>query len=254
MIKICHASISENGNAGKDGKAKAGDQTGKEVCTRSYYNKNWNVMLRHPNENVANLAANIAMLLADSNLVGYDQTQRNTLFNELSKRGYDVNAYLSSGIKTETDCSAFVTAVFVCAGVKTLIYKDNAPTTSTMEKVFKNAGFEVHKESRFLKNDEYLKKGDILVCAGSHTVIACESGARVSEKPKSVEYYPKYEGNSGSVVNALAFVGEQNTSKSHRADIAVANGIVDKASSYSGTASQNMKMYALLKDGMLIKP
>ena len=50
---LVHASISENGNAGWDGKAKTGDQTGREVCTRSFYKKPWNVMLRYKNSSVA---------------------------------------------------------------------------------------------------------------------------------------------------------------------------------------------------------
>lgn len=39
---IAHASISENRNTGWDGKAKAGDQTGREVYTRSKNHTNLN--------------------------------------------------------------------------------------------------------------------------------------------------------------------------------------------------------------------
>ena len=42
--KIVHASINEKGTA-KNG--KAGDQTGKEICIRPYYNKYWNSILRY---------------------------------------------------------------------------------------------------------------------------------------------------------------------------------------------------------------
>lgn len=253
MVKICHASISENGDAGRDGKAKAGDQTHREVCCRPYYNKGWKMLLRYPDERVANEAANCAMLLADSDLVGYDQTQRNTLFNALREVNYVVDTYLISELKTETDCSAFVTAAYVCAGIKQLIYTTNAPTTSTMERVFKNVGFNVLKDKKYLTSDEYLRKGDILLIPGSHVVLVCESGTRAFEKPNRAEYYPKYNGNSGSIVNALSVVGEQDTSKSHRAKIAVANNVVSKASEYTGSAEQNMKLYALIKDGYLIK-
>ena len=41
---IVHASINENG--GTTG-GKSGDQSGKEICTRSYYNKPWNYVLRY---------------------------------------------------------------------------------------------------------------------------------------------------------------------------------------------------------------
>lgn len=42
---IVHASINENGKATG---GKPGDQTGKEFCTRSYYNKPWDSVLRYP--------------------------------------------------------------------------------------------------------------------------------------------------------------------------------------------------------------
>ena len=80
---LVHASISENGNAGWDGKAKTGDQTGREVCTRSFYKKPWNVMLRYKDSSVASKASKIAIKLAKSNLVGYDQSERNTLYKAL---------------------------------------------------------------------------------------------------------------------------------------------------------------------------
>ena len=44
--QIVHASSSETG--GKYG--KSGDQTGREVCTRSYYNYPWNCVLRYPED------------------------------------------------------------------------------------------------------------------------------------------------------------------------------------------------------------
>lgn len=46
---IVHASINENGKATG---GKPGDQTGREICTRSYYNKPWNYVLRYTGESV----------------------------------------------------------------------------------------------------------------------------------------------------------------------------------------------------------
>ena len=42
--QIVHASINENGTTTG---GKTGDQTGKEICIRSYYNKNWDCVLRY---------------------------------------------------------------------------------------------------------------------------------------------------------------------------------------------------------------
>lgn len=41
---LVHASINENG---KTTGGKAGDQTGKEICVRKYYNKPWDCVLRY---------------------------------------------------------------------------------------------------------------------------------------------------------------------------------------------------------------
>ena len=49
-VKIGHASIDERGKA-KSG--TAGDQTGKELCTRTWYAKGWNVLLRPKSATVA---------------------------------------------------------------------------------------------------------------------------------------------------------------------------------------------------------
>lgn len=250
MIKICHASISENNNAGRDGKAMAGDQTGRELCTREWYAKGWDVMLRHPNETIAYKSANVAQLIADSNLCGYDQTQRNTLYNALKRFNYNVSDYLKSNEKTETDCSAFVTACYICAGVKTLEYTNNAPTTSTMERVFKNAGFEVFKQSRYLNSDEYLKKGDVLVKAGSHTVICIESGARVGKLNTDCFYFNIPPIKTTSIVDALSAVGADG-SKAYRARIWDVNNL---GGIYVGSAPQNQKLIKLLYQGYLIIP
>lgn len=68
-------------------------------------------------------------------------------------------------------------------------------------------------------------------------------------KPKTnVKYYAKYTGNSGSIVDALRAIGA-DSSFYNRSMIAKANGI----KGYVGTASQNIKMLNLLKQGKLIK-
>lgn len=48
--KLVHASINEKG---KTTGGKSGDQTGKEVCIRSYYNKPWTSVLRYAEENTS---------------------------------------------------------------------------------------------------------------------------------------------------------------------------------------------------------
>lgn len=183
---IAHASISEHGNTGWDGRAKAGDQTGREVYTRTFFNKPWNIMLRCKNSKVALKASKIAVKLAHSNLVGYDQSERNTLYKALKKNNWDVDAYIKSGKKTETDCSAFVYACFCCV-LPELRTSGNAPTTATMRAFYRKHGFTVYTSSKYLASDAYLLPGDLLVKEHSHTAMNVSTGSRVAvklDKPK----------------------------------------------------------------------
>ncbi|MCM1506497.1 MAG: hypothetical protein NC177_05105 [Ruminococcus flavefaciens] len=65
----------------------------------------------------------------------------------------------------------------------------------------------------------------------------------------TVNYFKKYTGKSGSIVEALKAVGA-DSSFNYRKSIASKNGI----NNYSGTASQNSTLLNLLKNGKLIKP
>lgn len=239
---IVHSSIDEKGQAHG---GKAGDQTKKEVCTRSWYNSNWNVCLRHPDKLISRKAASIAKKLADSNLVGYDQYQRNTLYNALVKYGWDVDKYIESGELTECDCSSFMYAVYCCV-IPKMRKAGNAPTTRTMRNTFYNAGFKVLVTNDYLKSDNKLITGDVLVHEGYHTVMNITDN--VAAEP-AVKYYPKYEGKSISIVDGLRAVGESNTSLAYRKKIAVVNNIVD----YVGTSKQNGYMLNLLKQGKLVR-
>lgn len=189
MSTIVHASINENKQI-KNG--KAGDQTGKEVCTREWYSKPWAYVLRPKDPKIAERAVQAALSLAKSNKVGYDQNQRNTLYNELKKHNFDVNAISPC----ETDCSAFVTACYIVAGVSQLNYTSNAPTTSTMVKAFLSTGyFETLTDANYLKVDMFLKRGDVLVKPGAHTVMV----AKVSNPYKEPTALIK-KGMQGNIV------------------------------------------------------
>ena len=62
------------------------------------------------------------------------------------------------------------------------------------------------------------------------------------------DYYPKYEGTSNSISDALKSLGIDN-SKANRTAIASKNGI----SNYKGTSAQNIQLLTLLKQGKLLK-
>lgn len=173
-MKLVHASISETGGSGWDGKAKAGDQTSKEVCVRSWYSKPWDFALRYPDDEIRLKASVAAVKLANSNLVGYDQSERNTLYKALKSCKWDVDAYIKSGKKTETDCSAFVYAVYCCF-VPSMRSDSNAPVTSTMRNKYRDWSFAViTKENVNLSSGVGLTNGDIVVKENSHTAMVTD--------------------------------------------------------------------------------
>lgn len=179
-ILIGHASIDENSRASG---GQAGDQTGKEVCIRSWYAGGWNVVLRPISSDVAQKMAVICESLCTGNLVGYDQYQRNTLWGELEKVGWNVSKLKT---KCETDCSAFMTACARAAGINIPRVamgngQYNAPVTYTMREAFSSTGkFQMLVDMRYMVSDQYLKRGDILVRESGHTAMALSDGALAS--------------------------------------------------------------------------
>lgn len=174
-ILIGHASIDENGKA-RGG--KAGDQTKKEVCTRKWYNKNWDFVLRCKDPFKAEKMAVSCEQGCSNNNIGYDQNQRNTLNTQAKKAGYDLSKIT---VPCETDCSAFMAVCVQAAGINIPYNSGNAPTTSTMKNAFASTGeFEVLTDFKYLISDSYLKRGDILVKAGRHTVMALENGEKTT--------------------------------------------------------------------------
>ena len=175
MYYIVHSSIDENRRT-RGG--KAGDQTGREVCTRSWYSKPWDMVLRCKNRAAAQKARDIAIKLANSNLVGYDQNGRNTLYRELERNGWDVDKYIRSGVKTECDCSSFVYACYCCV-LAELRGLANAPTTVTSKSFYKEHGFEVFLSSSYTSSARNLREGDLLNKSGSHIVMFAGTNVRV---------------------------------------------------------------------------
>ena len=247
-MRIAHASIDEHKNI-KGG--TAGNQTGKEVCIRQWYNKPWSICIRYPDRKVREKIATIAETLASvpaNALIGYDQNERNTFHAIAKSCDYDVLDFLNMHNLCETDCSAFVTTICLFSGIKALEYTDNAPTTSTMKSVYKKAGFEIITDKEVVSKCDYLSKGDILLKPGAHTVIVLDDGD-LYNKPKEKTYFPKCSQNHVSITQALDEIGV-DSSKANRKLIYNAN--FDDV--YRYTAKQNMSMLILLKNGLLIKP
>lgn len=172
-VRIGHASIDENGRATG---GKAGDQTGKEVCIRSWYAKGWNVLLRPKRAELAEKSALACEAACANPNIGYDQGGRNTLY----KNAKAVDFYLSwIATPSECDCSSLM-HVCAIAGGANLIYGSNGHTTRTMVREFVNSGDYIKlTDSKYLTTDKYLQRGDILVKEGSHTVMVLDNGSAV---------------------------------------------------------------------------
>lgn len=171
-MRIGHASISEKGTNGRSG-AVPGDQTGKEVCIRSYYSKPWQTLLRCTDPAKREIMATACEWLCNSNLVGYNQAKRLTLHQELQKLNYN---YRNLRTKCETDCSAFMTCLCEIAGIFPAYASGNAPVTANMVNKFKATGmFEVITTD--VNNQAKLLRGDILVGPpNTHTVMVLDNG------------------------------------------------------------------------------
>ena len=179
MTKIAHASIDEHG---KIVGGKAGDQTGKEVCIRSYY-ANWNVVIRMKLPEMRQKVAECMVKAANNAAIGYDQGQRNTLLNYSRNFGYDPSKVT---MPCETDCSALVTLACLYAGIqeKSLVVGGNSATTSTLRKRLQATGaVDVFTSKDYTMSDSKLLVGDILIREGHHTAVIVETSNKVATKP-----------------------------------------------------------------------
>lgn len=170
-IKCAWASIDERGKA-KGG--KAGDQTGKEVKIGNWYNFSQNVILRPTTKTAANKMVAAAKWLAKSNLVGYDQGQRETLYNALKKVDFK---YSKLKTKCETDCSAFIACLVNIAGIKV---SPSVWTGNMKSALLATKKFTALTAKKYLTSGDYLKAGDIILNEKSHVIIAIENGSKLT--------------------------------------------------------------------------
>ena len=172
-VKLGSARIDENGHASG---GKAGDQTGREVSTQSWYRhaKGWRVF-RAKNPAVAEKIAQDMQWACDNSHIGYDQGQRLTLWSGAQPPGFHCKKVYPKG---ETDCSALVRVCCAYAGV-TL---PNFRTPSEPAALLDSGAFTELKGSKYTDSDKYLKRGDILVTrTQGHTVVVLSNGSKAGE-------------------------------------------------------------------------
>ncbi len=159
---------------------KAGDQTGTEWWIIQWYSRPWNCVLRHPNKKVRKKIADLARKAANNNHIGYNQSNRDSYYNELKKVNYNPSKIVR---KCDADCSAGVIANIKAAGH--LLGIKNLQTitctyTGNMREALSDVGFKILTNSKYLTSDNYLLEGDILLNDKCHVATNLTNGYKVT--------------------------------------------------------------------------
>lgn len=158
----------------------AGDQGG-EWARIKWYNRPWTVVLRHPDQTVRSMIAQLAGEAADNDKIGYDQMQRTTFWQQLKSVGYYPSKIT---VNCEADCSAGVAAIVKAVGYILGLSRLQAVSqdmyTGNQKSALTSAGFSALTDSKYLTSDQYLVPGDILLYEGHHTAINLDYGSKVS--------------------------------------------------------------------------
>lgn len=170
---------------------KAGDQTGSEYAIVNWYDYpfgGWNYVLHFPDSNIRALIAKLAMEAPRNDLIGYDQSERYTFWEQLEQSGYRPANIQSP---CEADCSsstaAIVKAVGYLSGNEKLKAVSIYAWTGNIRPVLTEAGFQCFNGTKYLTSGDYLYAGDIVLNEENHVVICVRDGAKVGEGEK--EYF-----------------------------------------------------------------
>lgn len=155
---------------------KAGSQSPREISTQAWYKhpKGW-VVIRPKSDEVAEKIAICMEKACESPRIGYDQWQRNTLWNAVKNHGYDPDALT---FDVETDCSALVRVCCAYAG----IVVDDCNTTTLPTRLSATGKFNLLTGSRYTDSSAYLRRGDILCTrTRGHVVVVLSDGAKIAK-------------------------------------------------------------------------
>lgn len=207
---ISHSSIDEKG---KISGGQSGDQTKKEVCIRTWYDKPFAEVLRIDNKEVREQFANNMIDCANNDNVGYDQNQRNTILTQAEKVNFDF-----SKIKTpcESDCSSLVTVCVLGAIYKVfgksayekakaiLVVRGNCATTRDIKsKLQKAISVTVYTSIAYTRGTSNAVYGDIYNKSGSHVVCYIDDGKK---RKKNSKYSQKvYEWQKAAISDGFSF-------------------------------------------------
>lgn len=161
---------------GKITGGKAGDQTGKEVSTQSWYkhSKGWRVFRLKDPAKAEKVAACMEWACGCSH-IGYDQNQRNTLYSALKELAWQLTKLKKD---VETDCSALVRVCLAYAGV----FVSDFNTSSEASRLLASGEIVELTGSKYTSKSDYLRRGDILVTrTKGHTVVVLSDGSKAEK-------------------------------------------------------------------------
>lgn len=162
---------------------EAGNQTGRELKKQPWYlhKKGWRVFRAKSVAVAVKIADDMRFAIANKN-IGYDQGQRNTLYNVASKVDFNCSKVKEP---CETDCSALVRVCCAYAGVKL----SNFNTVSEPTRLLASGKFVEMTGDKYTKESAYLCEGDILVTkTQGHTVVVLNNGSKAERDDPSKTY------------------------------------------------------------------
>ena len=169
---------------------------------RYWYNRPWNCVLRYPDTKVGLKIAELGCEAALNDYIGYDQNERYTYWQLLQRASYHPSKIKQA---CEADCSAGVIANVKAVGYLLNLsnLKDISATyTGDMRVRFKEAGFQVLTDNKYLNGTTYLLPGDILLNDAHHTATNISVGSSMMNT--TVQVNP---GQTADINNGVLQIG-----------------------------------------------
>ena len=177
---------------------EAGDQTGKELKIQPWYKnaKGWRVFRAKSADVRKTLAINMRAA-CENRYIGYDQSERNTLYKEAAHYDFDCSKVTTS---CECDCSSLVRVCLAYAGI---IVKD-FNTASEPARLMATGEFDELTDAKYTEKSPYLMEGDVLCTkVKGHTAIVLNDGSKAHEpEPVPTAQFVEVLGRSVNVRNS----------------------------------------------------
>ena len=173
-VIIGQASIDERGYASG---GKAGDQTGVECNTRTWYSYPWDTYFECTDNDLAKKAASYMKSICNSSAFGYDQGQRWTGLNAIVKNDKKVKGASNS----EFDCSSLVLSCYALAGLKINGVNMNTPLSSwgytgdMCDNLLATGKFKKYISSEYVNSCSKAKVGGIYLNTQCHVCMVISS-------------------------------------------------------------------------------